>query len=146
MVTFTQRLDKQTATGDHIKILSLTAEERTRSRHRFDTSEGEPLFLRLPRGLVLQDSDILQAETGEMLKIVAKSEPVLTVTASNPVDLMRAAYHLGNRHVPLEVASNYLRLSVDSVLQKMLEHLGVEVQEEILPFYPEVGAYGHHHH
>lgn len=145
MVTFTQRLDEQTATGDHIKILSLTAEERTRSRHRFDTSEGEPLFLRLPRGTLLHHNDILQAETGEMVKIIAKPEQVLTVTASNPLNLMRAAYHLGNRHVPLEIAPNYLRLSIDTVLQTMLQNLEVEVKEEIQPFYPEVGAYGHHH-
>jgi urease accessory protein len=77
---------------------------------------------------------------------VAKPEPVLTATAQNPLDLLRAAYHLGNRHIPLEIAATHLRLSPDPVLKSMLEHLGMEVREEISPFYPEMGAYGHHHH
>ncbi|TAE46900.1 MAG: urease accessory protein UreE, partial [Oscillatoriales cyanobacterium] len=65
--------------------------------------------------------------------------------ASTGLLLMRAAYHLGNRHVALEVADNYLRLSRDSVLQGMLEKMGLEVIEEIVPFQPEIGAYAHSH-
>jgi len=145
MPIYNQRLDLDTTVTENLNILFLTAEERTRSNHRFETLSGEPLFLRLPRGTVLQNGDILQSETGELVKVVAKPEPVLTVTADNPLKLMRAAYHLGNRHVALEVKEDYLRLSVDSVLQKMLEHLGVNLEEETVPFYPEVGAYGHHH-
>ncbi len=80
-----------------------------------------------------------------MIRIAAKPEPVLTVTAQKPIDLLRASYHLGNRHVPLEVAPSYLRLSPDPVLQIMLEQLGVKVREEVVPFQPEVGAYGHSH-
>jgi urease accessory protein len=93
----------------------------------------------------LQDGDLLQAQTGEILQIVAKPEPVLTVTAKHPRHLLRAAYHLGNRHVPLEIAPTYLRLSPDPVLQHMLEQLGVAITEEMTPFYPEKGAYGHSH-
>jgi urease accessory protein len=70
---------------------------------------------------------------------------VLTVTSQKPVDLLRASYHLGNRHVPLEVSPNYLRLSPDPVLQAMLEQMGVQVQEEVVPFQPETGAYSHSH-
>jgi urease accessory protein len=88
----------------------------------------------------------VKSEGGDVVvRIVAKPETVITVTSQTPVDLLRASYHLGNRHVPLEVAPHYLRLSPDPVLQAMLEQLGVELKEEVLPFQPESGAYGHHH-
>ena len=126
--------------------LALTAEERTRSRHRFETEDGKVVFLRLPRGTLLRDGDILQDETNSsLIRITAKPETVLTVFAQTPLLLMRAAYHLGNRHVPVEITSSYLRLLPDSVLRTMLEQLGLEITEETLPFQPELGAYGHHH-
>lgn len=126
--------------------LALTAQERTRSRYRFETNEGQVVLLRLPRGTVLRDGDILQAEANSSLvRIVAKSEPVFTVTAQTELDLLRAAYHLGNRHVPVEITTTYLKLSPDRVLQTMLEHLGMNVQEAILPFHPEIGAYADSH-
>ena len=124
--------------------LSLTAEERTRSRHYFETEDGQGLYLRLPRGTMLQHGDLLESETGDLVRIEAKPEPVMTVTAKTPLNLLKAAYHLGNRHVPLEVTETYLRLSPDSVLKAMLEQLGLAVQEEVVPFKPEAGAYGHH--
>jgi urease accessory protein len=125
--------------------LPLTAEERTRSRHRFEV-EGKAVFLRLPRGTVLHDGDILTDETQTIsVRITAKPEPVLTVRGKTSLDLLRGAYHLGNRHVPLEITPNYLRLSPDSVLHSMLSQLGLQITEEIVPFQPEVGAYGHHH-
>jgi urease accessory protein len=127
--------------------LAMTAQERTRSRHRFETEDDKVIFLRLPRGTVLRDGDILQDETGEsVIRIVAKSESVLTVFASSPLLLMRAAYHLGNRHVSVEITPSYLRLSPDSVLRTMLEQMGLEIKEEIAPFQPELGAYGHQSH
>ncbi|BAZ10163.1 urease accessory protein E [Calothrix sp. NIES-4071] len=125
--------------------LALTASERTRSRHRFETEDGKTLFLRLPRGTVLQNNDILVDENETLVRIIAKPEPVITVTAHNEFDLLRAAYHLGNRHVPVEITPHYLRLAPDSVLQSMLEHLGLHVKAEISTFHPETGAYGHHH-
>ena len=145
MLTFTQRLS--TAVDATISFsLLLTAEERTRTRHRFETPDGQGLYLRLPRGTVLQNGDLLQSEGHDVIvRIVAKPEPVLTVTSQVPIDLLRASYHLGNRHVPLEVAPDYLRLSPDPVLQAMLEQLGVKVKEEVVPFQPETGAYRHSH-
>jgi len=125
--------------------LSLTAEERRRTRHRFDVPGEQTLFFRLPRGIILQDGDFLKAESGELIEILAKPEPVLTVLADNSLTLLRVAYHLGNRHVPVEITPDYLHLKPDSVLAEMLIHLGVEIKEEIKPFQPEVGAYGHHH-
>ncbi|MBF2000254.1 MAG: urease accessory protein UreE [Synechococcales cyanobacterium M58_A2018_015] len=150
---FTQRLAEP-----HVApqlTLALTAEDRTRSRHYFQTEEGQGLYLRLPRGTVLRHGDVLQSEDGTTyLKIVAKPEPVMIVTAKTPLDLLRAAYHLGNRHVPLEVTVDYLRLSPDPVLQSMLEQMGLQIETAILPFEPEAGAYeraelhshSHHHH
>ena len=125
--------------------LNLTAEERTRSRHRFVSEEGENVCLRLPRGVVLQDGDILQDDTQTYLaKVIAKPEQVLTVYASQNINLIKAAYHLGNRHVPLEITTNYLRLSPDPVLRKMLQSFELEIKEEVVPFQPEKGAYGNY--
>lgn len=132
--------------GSHPLLLPLTAEERTRSRHRFNTADGQLVQLQLPRGTILQDRDGLRSQDGIIVQIVAKPEPVLTVTASSPLQLLQAAYHLGNRHVALEIAPTYLRLSPDSVLQEMLKHRGLTVIEEVQPFEPESGAYRSHPH
>lgn len=124
--------------------LSLTAFERTRSRYRFELDTGDVIDLRLPRGTVLQEGDLLRSEEGNhLVKITAKSEPVFTVFASSFHLLLRTAYHLGNRHVPLEITPNYLRLSPDPVLKSLLEQLGVTIREESTPFHPEKGAYDH---
>lgn len=124
--------------------LALTASDRTRSRHRFETPDGQVVDWRLPRGTVLRDGDLLQGEMGDRLvRITAKPEPVLNVTSQKPLDLLRAAYHLGNRHVPLEITPSYLRLESDPVLKAMLAQMGLEVTEAVLPFQPETGAYGH---
>lgn len=125
--------------------LALTAEERTRSRHRFDTVEGQMVYLSLPRGTVLQDGDLLQ-DAGEttIVRVCAKLEQVLTVTTTNSLALLKAAYHLGNRHVPVEISPHYLRLAPDPVLQKMLERLNLQIISELQPFYPQQGAYTQH--
>ena len=146
MLTLTQR----NASNPNIAVnltLALTASERTRSRHRFEVEDGKIVFLRLPRGTVLRNGDILADETtGSLVRIVAKPEPVLTVYDSNLLNLLKAAYHLGNRHIPVEIAPSYLRLSPDPVLKAMLLQLGLDVKEEISPFQPETGAYGHDAH
>jgi len=144
-VTFTERLPHAPDQPAHYTLL-LTAEDRTRSRHRFETTSGQEVFLQLPRGTILQDGDWLRSPDGITMQIVAKPESVLTVTADSPLQLLQAAYHLGNRHVPLEITDQYLRLTPDSVLQEMLEHRGLTVQAEIQPFQPERGAYGGHSH
>ncbi|OLP15717.1 urease accessory protein UreE [Leptolyngbya sp. 'hensonii'] len=132
-------------------LLALSAEERTHSRLRIEAPEGQVVLLALPRGTVLQDGDLLESEAeGETrgsyrVRVAAKPEPVMTVHAATPLDLLRAAYHLGNRHVPLEITPTYLRFSADAVLKALVEQLGLQVQEASLPFYPEMGAYGHGH-
>ncbi len=146
MLTLTQR---QPPNPDAVVTFSLplTAEERTRSRHRWETEDGQVLFFHLPRGTVLSDGDLLADDThSNLIRIIAKPEPVLTVFAPTLLLLLRAAYHLGNRHVPVEMTLNYLRLSPDPVLGNMLEQMGLQVKSEIVPFQPELGAYGNHHH
>ncbi|MFY7802496.1 MAG: urease accessory protein UreE [Limnoraphis robusta] len=145
MIIFTQHF--QANTNPNIDfIIPLTAEQRNRSRQTIELSSLQKLSLRLPRGTVLEDGDLLQSETQEHIaQIIAMPEPVITVKANTELELIRAAYHLGNRHVPLEITSTYLRLSPDSVLESMLVKMGLEILEEIAPFYPEKGAYGHDH-
>ena len=122
----------------------LTAAERLKSQQRIEIPEAEAIYLRLPRGEILLDGDRLLAETGEIiLEVRAKEETVMTVKPTNQVDLLKAAYHLGNRHVPLEIKPDYLRLAPDPVLKSMLEQLGLTVIIEIAPFYPAMGAYQH---
>lgn len=148
MLTLTQRFQPDTDI-EATYTLSLTAEDRTRSRLRFDTEEGVSVQLGLPRGTVLRDGDLLRAaDDGALVRVRARPEPVVTARASDHWTLLRAAYHLGNRHVPLEVGQDYLRLSPDSVLSEMLQQLGLEVIEEVAPFQPEAGAYAGHspHH
>jgi len=144
MLTLTHRLSADPAQPVSL-VLPLTAEERTRSRYRLRL-ENEEVFLHLPRGTVLQDGDLLQdSEGNQRVRVIARPEPVLTVTAATPLELLRAAYHLGNRHVTLEINAAYLRLAPDPVLKTMLEQLSLQVRAEIAPFQPEVGAYHRHH-
>lgn len=131
------------STAEPVATLSLTAAERVRSRHRHINNQGQPVYLNLPRGTVLRGQDLLISETGQVVRVLAQPEPVLTVTAKDPLLLLRAAYHLGNRHVALEVTPDYLRLEPDPVLETMLHQLGVQVVSELAPFEPEAGAYGH---
>ncbi|MGB3311045.1 MAG: urease accessory protein UreE [Nodosilinea sp.] len=126
--------------------LSLTASDRAKSRHRFIADDGTPLYLNLVRGTVLRDGDLLsgdrEGDTSVLIRVVAKPEPVVVVTATSSFDLIRAAYHLGNRHVGLELAPNQLKLEPDPVLEAMLAQLGgLALATATLPFEPEAGAY-----
>lgn len=128
---------------EKILRLSLKAEDRSRSRYRFQSDEGQDVFLRLARGIVLDEGDLLQAKTGEFLIIKARYEDVLTITSPNYLQLIKAAYHLGNRHTPCEITPNYLRIGFDPILAKMLAELGLEITQETVAFYPQKGAYQH---
>ena len=99
------------------------------------------------RGGVLRGGDVLVSDDGKVkVQILAAPQSVMTVTATDQKQLMRAAYHLGNRHVPLQVDQKWLRLEEDYVLKDMLVALGVQVFNEKAPFEPEAGAYGGGHH
>jgi urease accessory protein len=140
------RFDAEGSSPPNCFLLPLTAEERRRSRQRIERPDQPVLDLRLPRGTVLREGDILMGDDPNFgVKISAQPEAVMTVTAQNTLALLRAAYHLGNRHIALEITPHYLRFSSDSVLAQMLHNLGIDVISETCPFYPELGAYGHHH-
>ncbi len=146
MLVLTQRLSPGHSTVAAY-TLALTAQERTRSRLRFATVEGVAVQLMLPRGTVLRDGDLLRAQDGvTLVRVRARPQPVLTARAADRATLLRAAYHLGNRHVAVEIGADYLRLAPDPVLADMLRQLGLGVIEEVAPFQPEAGAYGGHGH
>ncbi|WER44855.1 urease accessory protein UreE [Cupriavidus sp. WKF15] len=119
--------------------------ERSKSRLRAVLDNGEEAALFLPRGTVLRGGDLLVAEDGSFVEVQAAAERVLEVRSADPHALMRAAYHLGNRHTPVEVGRDYLRLEFDPVLADMLARLGVQAVQADAAFEPEAGAYGGGH-
>jgi len=127
----------------HTFVLSLSAEERGRLRGHRRSDCGRDLLLQLPRGEALDPGEWLAQEDGvALVRVVPAAEELLVVGSERPLELLRAAYHLGNRHVPLEVRSDQLRLLVDPVLERLLLHRGLEVRRVVEPFLPEPGAYG----
>ena len=125
--------------------LRLPFELRQKTRLRTRLGSGEEVGVMLPRGEVLRGGDLVVASDGRIIEIVAQAEAVLHVTCDTPEDLLRAAYHLGNRHVPVEVGEGFLRIAADHVLEGMLNGLGAAVVPIEAPFEPEAGAYGHNH-
>ena len=132
----------------HDATLTLPFEQRQKSRLRATLDDGTEVGLFLPRGTVLRHGDCLQATDGRVIAVQAAAETVSTVSAAEPLQLTRAAYHLGNRHVPLQIGSGWLRYRHDHVLDEMVVQLGLQVMVESAAFEPEAGAYGggHHHH
>lgn len=125
--------------------LTLPFHERSKSRLKAVLSTGEEIAISLPRGSVMRAGEVLVADDGRFVELISASEEVLRVTARHQHELLRAAYHLGNRHIPVEVGPDYLHLEVDPVLANMLRQIGVEVTYASLPFEPEQGAYGGGH-
>ena len=125
--------------------LTLPYAARCKSRLAATLDSGEAEALLMPRGTVLAQDDLLVADDGALIRIIAADEAILRVCAATPRDLMRAAYHLGNRHTPVEIGVDHLQLEADPVLHAMLEGLGVTVETLNAPFHPEAGAYGGGH-
>jgi urease accessory protein len=128
--------------------LVLPFDLRIRSRLRTRLASGEEAVLRTERGAILRGGECLRAEDGRVVRVSAAAEKVLHITCADQYELTRAAYHLGNRHVPVEIGDGYLRIAADHVLGDMLLGLGAKVEELEAPFEPESGAYGggHGHH
>ena len=126
--------------------LKLPFDSRQKSRLRTRLASGEEVGLMLPRGEILRGGDLVTASDGRVIEVVAEPEKVMHVECNGPAALARAAYHLGNRHVPVEVGAGYLRLAADHVLGEMLRKLGAKVSEIEAPFEPEAGAYAGAHH
>lgn len=125
--------------------LVLTFEMRCKSRLRTRLASGEEAGLFLPPGTILRDGDLLLGNDGRVIAVVAAPEALLEARCGNPFQLARAAYHLGNRHVAVQIGEGWVRLQSDKVLADMLVGLGAAVSPVEAPFEPEAGAYSHVH-
>ena len=155
MLKLTTRIETAPRTDGE---LVLPYELREKSRLRATLTSGEEAALLLPRGTVLRGGDLLAGDDGRVVKIVAAPEAIHRVECHDADEFARCAYHLGNRHTPVQIIGaidgHYtLRMREDKVLADMLEGLGAHVTLEQVPFEPESGAYfghgrddGHHHH
>ncbi len=123
---------------------------RHRRRITLTTQSGAALLLDLPDTKHLRDGDGLETETGAIVRVQARPEPLLELTANDTTGLARLAWHLGNRHLPVQILHGALRIRHDHVIAAMVEALGGTVRDVTAPFDPETGAYGagggHHHH
>ena len=125
--------------------LKLPFDSRQKSRLKTKLVSGEEVGLLLPRGEILRGGDLVTASDGRVIEVVAEPEKLLHVETES---LAKVAYHLGNRHVPVQVGEGFLRIAADHVLEEMLKKLGAKVREVEAPFEPEAGAYagGQHQH
>jgi urease accessory protein len=138
--------------------LELDWDVRQKSRFDATASDGRHVGVFLPRGTVVRGGDVLLTQDGSLLRVVAAPQAVLRITActdhshhhdhdhghNGAFDLMRAAYHLGNRHVPIELKPDHLKIEPDHVLADMLRAMHLNVVEVREPFEPEGGAYSSH--
>jgi urease accessory protein len=143
MLVISKRIESQ---PEHDVALTLPFEVRQKSRLRTRSDDGEEVAVFLERGQVLRDGDCLEAEDGRIVRIVAHREKILQIACDTPQALLRVTYHLGNRHVPLQVGDGWVRIADDYVLKCMAEGLGAGVSPMEAPFEPEAGAYGGHYH
>lgn len=157
MLELTHRMGSVEAevTGEIFDTLTLPYELRIRGRLRAATDTNHDVGLFLDRGPVLRDGDCLQAQSGEIIRIRAADEPVVTARIASGLPLARLCYHLGNRHVSLAIGTEsenegWIRFPPDHVLEELAERLGATLEHHNAPFDPEPGAYaqagqGHHH-
>jgi urease accessory protein len=143
ILTLDRRAPPGAAAAD---TLTLDYEARRKCRVRATLDSGEAVGVVLAWGETLKPGDVLASSQGRRVRIVAAREPVMCVRCSHPRELARVAYHLGNRHVAVEVGEGTLKLAPDHVLRAMVEGLGAQVELRREPFEPEAGAYGAHSH
>jgi urease accessory protein len=128
--------------------LTLDFDARHRRRIRLTTDQGEDVLLDLPKAVAMADGDGLQLEDRKWLKVQAAAEPIVEVRHKDSNQLVRLAWHLGNRHLPTEIRDQVLRIRPDHVIEDMLHGFGADLVKVQAPFQPEGGAYsghGHHH-
>ena len=135
-------LDRRVDHGHAVTTLTLPLDRRVRSRQRVELDDGREAGLFLSRGEVLRDGDLLGNADGLVVRVRAADEPVSEVRCDAPLLLARACYHLGNRHVALQIEPGRLRYQHDHVLDEMLRGLGLQPVCIAAPFEPEPGAYG----
>jgi urease accessory protein len=130
-----------------VGALTLDFEARHRRRFRLTTNEGEDVLLDLPKAVAMAEGDGLLLEDGKWLKVQAAAELIVEIRHKDSNQLMRLAWHLGNRHLPTEIRNQHLRIRPDHVIEHMLHGLGADLVVVHAPFQPEGGAYaGHSHH
>ncbi|MGB5300117.1 MAG: urease accessory protein UreE [Thiogranum sp.] len=144
MINVTQRIDGPASVD---LILELPYEIRQKSRFRAPLQGGGEAGVVLERGQVLRDGELLCSDDGLVIEVRSAAESVSTVRSDDARMLARACYHLGNRHVPLQIGAGWVRYLHDHVLDGMVQALGLDLLHEHAPFEPEAGAYqGHTHH
>ena len=126
--------------------LTLDFDARHRRRIRLTTDQREAVLLDLPKAVAMADGDGLQLEDGRWLRVHAAAEPIVEVKHKDLDQLMRLAWHLGNRHLPTEIRNQVLRIRPDHVIEDMLRGLGAALIKVRAPFQPEGGAYSGHGH
>ena len=138
---------KKLSSGDGALTISLNYQERSKSRGKGLASDDEEIAWFLERGHVMADGEVLVTEDELHIRMVAAPEAVSEVTAEGN-QLVEAAYHLGNRHLAVQIGDNWLRYQQDHVIDDMIHSLGLHPQHVDAPFHPLSGAYkgGHHHH
>lgn len=138
------RILERGAQAAPVDCVLLTFEERRRSRQRVRLESGAEACLLLPRGISLGDGDLLQATDDAVIAVKAADEDLTAVRTSDSLLLTRAAYHLGNRHVLLEIMPGELRYPGEPVLDKLMLWMGLEIEAIRAPFFPDPGAYYAH--
>jgi urease accessory protein len=129
-----------------VGTLTLDFDGRHRRRIRLTTDHGEDVLLDLPKAVAIAEGDALQLDDGRLLKVRAAAEPIVEIRHKEPDQLIRLAWHLGNRHLPTEIRDQILCIRPDPVIEAMLHGLGAELVKVRAPFQPEGGAYGGHGH
>ena len=141
--------------GEPVDCVVLDFDERHRRRFRMQGVRGTVFLLDLAEATTLRGGDALALESGALVEVVAAAEPLIEISSSGVASLARIAWHLGNRHLPLQISGTRIRIRSDHVIEEMVRGLGAHLRRIEAPFDPEGGAYvgaahdhghGHHHH
>ncbi|MCK5665951.1 MAG: urease accessory protein UreE [Thiotrichaceae bacterium] len=147
MIKFEEKIESENKPDTTV---TLVRDQREKSRLKVILEDGREAGLFFEKGISFQDGDLIISDDGKVLvEVKAANETVSTVYCDDPLHLARACYHLGNRHIPLQIDKGVLRYQHDHVLDDMVRGLGLDVKTEQAPFEPESGAYsggGHHGH
>ena len=132
--------------------VTLTLDQRVKSRLRTHLDSGEEIGIFMQRGSILEHGDLITTESGFVARVIAAPEQISSIYTEDSLLLSRVCYHLGNRHVELQITQKSVHYRHDHVLDEMIRSFGLIVVPELLPFKPEKGAYksqsfthDHHH-
>jgi len=133
---------------DHRAATAVTLDFEARHRRRIclTLDDGEVILLNLPKAVAMSDGDGLQLEDGRWVRVQASKERLVEIRHADLAQLVRVAWHLGNRHLPTDICGPLLRIRPDHVIEDMLRSMGAELRTVDAPFQPEGGAYAGHSH